>query len=167
MEKRKISLKQWIIIDCLAACLLAAVWLLLFMPVRVTVDYSDLNGARIYRTATIAVKVGDLIDKRYPDLTDKDIVKPGRNTMIKKGMKITVVKGQEKTAEICGANKKLYLMPVSVKKNLKDNGIDYDSDDIVSPALGSKTTSATHIVVKDVVVRRRNREKKVQLHADG
>lgn len=161
MVKRKISLKQWIIIDCLAACLLAAVWLLLFMPVRVTIDYSDLDGSKVYRTATIAVKVGDLIDKRYPDLTDKDIVRPGRDTMVKKGMKITVVKGQEKTAEICGENKKLYLMPVTVEKNLKDNGIKYDGDDIVIPAPDRKTTSATNIVVKDVVVRRVNREKKV------
>lgn len=159
---RSVTLRQWIVIDCLAACLLAAVWLLLYMPVRVTVDYSDLEGSRVYDTPTIAVTVGDLVEKRYPSVTEKDIVKPSRDAMIKKGMKIRIIKGAGMEAEIRGKKRELYLMPVTVGKNLKDNGIEYDDDDIVSPLPGKKTTADTHIVVKDVVVRKKDREKKVE-----
>lgn len=163
---RSVSLKQWIIIDLLAACLLAAVWLLLFTPVRVTVDYSGLEGHRVQKTLTTAVRVGDFIERRYPGLTDRDIVRPGRDTLVRSGLKITIVKGESRTADICGEKKKLYLFPVSVAKNLKNNGIEYDGDDIVSPSPASKTTAKTHIVVKDVQVRSVKKTKKVAAHEE-
>lgn len=140
---------------------MVAVGLLLFMPVKVTIDYRDLDGQKVYDTRTIAVEVSDLMKARYPDLTERDIVSPGGGHMIRKDMKITVMRGEEKEAEIAGKKKKLYILPVTVKENLENNDISYDEDDIVIPAEDQKATKNTKVIVRDVEVKKAEKEKAV------
>ena len=158
---RVFTTKQLVIIDCLAAVALIAVGLLFFMPVNVTVKYCDLDGQKTYMTATIAADVGDFVGSRYPELDEKDIVEPAEGEMIRKGMEITIKQGREMEAEIDGKQEELYVLPVTVKENLKINGVDYDSNDIVIPAENKKVTADTKLVVKDVVIKKKQRKKDV------
>ncbi|MBQ6438864.1 MAG: G5 domain-containing protein [Mogibacterium sp.] len=122
------------------------------VPKTVNVDYVTYGDTQHIEYATAARTAGELKD----DLAEEG--KTGRNDLmdtnpelpVKNGMTVEIRCATETDAKIAGKKQKLWLVPGTVEENLVLNGISFDDDDEVKPALDKKISDDTSIVVNEI-----------------
>ncbi len=157
------SKKQTSIVIALLSAIIVALAVFLFMPTMVHIDYSDLSGHKEYDVTTSNWTVGSML-KNMDNLgiTSQDKVKPSKNSRIKRGMTVKIVKATEKEADIGGRKISLVLYPVTVRENLELNGVSWGEGDIVRPSLDTMTDDYTNIVVIDKEVKTKDVTKTIR-----
>lgn len=122
------------------------------VPKTVNIEYVTYAGTQRIEYATAARTAGELKDELAEkgnagehDLMDTDPERPVKNNMT-----VEIRKATETDAKIAGKKQKLWLVPGTVEDNLELNGISFDGDDEIKPALDKKVTDDTSIVVDEV-----------------
>lgn len=122
-------------------------------PENVHVTYQTIDKIENIDVKTRTNNVGDLLDELREEgykVSEEDAVHPLLEAEVKDGMYVKVLKSLETTAKINGKQQKFNLIPGTVNANLRFNGIDYDENDNIKPALFSKVNEDTKIVVDEV-----------------
>ncbi len=157
LKKFHLNKKRLILLDLiLAACAVFLVFTYWLLPTRVEVTYKTLSGTKdmIVRTraATLAGVAAQLHKEGLLTLTNLDRVSPAESTLVKSGMKCTVLKGEESDILLAGKKTPIVRYPGTVEENLKYNGVTYDQDDVVTPALNTQMTYQTAVRVDQVKI---------------
>lgn len=122
-------------------------------PETVHVIYQTIDNIESVDVKTRTDNVGDLLSelrKEGYEISKTDAVHPHEEALVKDGMYVKVLKSIETTAKINGTNQKINLIPGTVNANLTFNGISYDENDNIIPALFSEVDEKTKIVVDEV-----------------
>lgn len=131
------------------------------IPKQVTVIVQTLEQTQEIKGEVKAQNIREALTMLDVPISDIDSVQPGLNQHLGSGTTINVTKRLESSATIAGEEQKFILIPGTVEENLEFNDIEYDSDDIVIPALYSEMDSTSKIEVKDVVKVVSEKEKKI------
>ena len=126
---------------------------LLIFPVPVNVEFQTLTGTKTVTYLTSSSNVSGLIHQICRDdakNTENIIVDTDGNEPIRKGSVVQVRKATVTTAKVGGTKEDICLYPGTIEENLAINGITYDDDDIVYPAVKSEATASTVVKVKEV-----------------
>ena len=121
------------------------------LPKEVTVVINSLEQSRTITQKVAAYDVGEALDKMGIKVSPIDQVLPYFTERVESGMTVNINKHLEALATVAGKPKSIVMIPGTVKDNLEFNEIEYDKDDLISPALDDLMTSTTKIVVKDFV----------------
>ena len=121
------------------------------IPKNITVVINSMSGTQEITAKVPAYDVQDVLEKMEIPVSDIDQVLPFFTEQVDSGSVITINKRLEALATVEGKPKKVILIPGTVRENLEFNEIEYDADDIISPALNEKMTLTSKIVVKDFV----------------
>lgn len=137
------------------------------VPKTVNIDYVTNNGTLNIEYATTARTAGEV----KSDLTEEDgnvfsedaagagsdisfsendLMETDPEMPVKNGMQIEIRHATKTKAKIAGKKQTLWLVPGTVEENLILNGVTYDDDDDIRPALGEKVADDTSIVVNEV-----------------
>ena len=129
------------------ACEIA--WLI---PAKIIVSYRSFDDDKVVSEEFYTWKstVEAAIKGNSIDLESTDYVYPAREMHVSNGMEISVRDSKETTAEIAGKEADFHLIPGTTAENLNFNGIKYDEDDIVSPALDAEVAIDSRIVMQDI-----------------
>ena len=119
------------------------------IPKEVTVFINTMDGTQKITEKVAAFTVEEALEEMGVSVSDIDQVLPYYKTQIDSGSVINVNKRLEALATVDGKPEKVILIPGTVKDNLDFNEIEYDEDDIISPALTDRMSSTDQIVVKD------------------
>ena len=151
------------IIAAAAIALLVAGWFAYdyLFPKKITVVINSLENSRTITQSVACTNVAGALEKMGITLSDIDEVHPFLTKRAESGMKIQVTRHLKALANVDGENRSILLIPGTVADNLAFNEIEYDEDDIVSPLPTDPMTSATKVVVKDVVVVVKEEEKTI------
>lgn len=124
-----------------------------YIPETVHVTYQALDR-RIERDVyTRAKTVGEFVEELKAagyDIADTDQVTPPMEKPVSDDMKVKVFKAEKTKARIAGDKREFWLIPGTVEANLEFNGIAYDEDDEIKPALDKTVNMDTKIVVDEV-----------------
>ena len=85
-----------------------------------------------------------------------------KDAFIANDMTITVVKAEETKAKIGGKRQKINIYPVTVEKALKYNGIDFDEDDVIKPALEETLQSDDIIKITRVQIKTKDKTLEIE-----
>lgn len=134
-------------------------------PENVHVTYQTVEGIERVdlktRTNTVDQLLKELREEGYK-VSEEDAVHPALEAPVKDGMYVKVLKSVEKDARINGKDCKIHMIPGTVNDNLTFNGIEYDENDNIKPALFSKIDEDTTIVVDEVHYKRTTKKVKVE-----
>lgn len=134
-------------------------------PENVHVSYQTVEGIERVdlktRTNTVEQLLSELREEGYK-VSDKDAVHPLPEAEVKDGMYVEVLQSIEKPARINGKDCKINMIPGTVYDNLTFNGIDYDENDSIKPALFSKVDEDTKIVVDEIHYKRATKKEEVK-----
>lgn len=132
-----------------------------FIPKQVTVIIETLEQTQQINAEVKAQNVADALRELDVPVSDIDSVQPFLNERLSSSTTINVTKRLESSATIAGEEQKFILVPGTVEENLAFNEIEYDSDDIITPALTAEMDSTSKIEVKDVVKVVKEKEKTI------
>lgn len=134
-------------------------------PENVHVTYQTVEGIERVdlktRTETVDQLLEELREEGYK-VSEKDAVHPAAEAAVKDGMYVKVLQSVEKTAVINGKECKINMIPGTVNDNLSFNGITYDENDAIKPALFSKVDEDTKIVVDEIHYKTVTKQEKVE-----
>lgn len=150
------------VILIMAACIIGYLEIDYIVPEYVTVNYSTMDETKTIKAATRVSNVGDLLEELDIETSDIDIVYPGKDAEVNNRMKINVKECVKTKAKIAGRTQDFILMPGTVADNLKHNGISYDDDDSIKPALDKEVTAKTDIEVKEIHYKVKEKKEKVE-----
>ena len=152
-----------LIIAAAAIALLVGGWFAFdnLVPKKITVVINYLENSRTMTKSVACTDVAGALEKIGITLSDIDEVHPFLTERVESGTKIEITKHLEALANVGGENTPIHLIPGTVEDNLAFNNIEYDEDDIVSPPPDEKMTSTSKIVVKDVEVVVKEKEKTI------
>lgn len=138
------------------------------VPKTVNIDYVTYDGTEHIEYATTARTAGEVKDRLSEGdgqnisaengMEDSASFTCGENDLmdtdpeipVKNGMTIEIRQATESYAKIAGKKQKLWLVPGTVEENLELNGVSYDDDDEIKPALDKKVADDISIVVDEV-----------------
>ena len=86
---------------------------------------------------------------------------------LRNGMEITVVKASQGKAKIAGKRQDICIYPGTVRETLERNGIPYDEDDVIKPALDSEMTEDTKIKLTAVEIKTKDKTLPVEPEEKG
>lgn len=153
----------------LAACCYEAYDYL--VPKPVSLLYTTYSGTQTLEYKTTSRTVGDLMSevietKPFSEqgiiIAETDPVDLNTDRPIKKNIQLTVLKSTETEAKIAGKKQMLWLVPGTVEENLKRNEVVFDDDDEIKPALDSKITDKTKIVVNEIHYNKEEKKETVE-----
>ena len=158
--KQKKTLKDLLLRDKHTKTLGAAVLLLALLliwqvveylvPAQITVVETSV-GSSAARTYQVRARYArGALDELGIDVSDVDCVSPVEGYELQNGTTVEVTRCIPTRAVLAGSKKDFVLRPGSVADNLSFNGVAYDDDDIVTPALNKTVTADTRIEYKDV-----------------
>ena len=131
------------------------------IPKQVTVIIETLEQTQQINAEVKAQNVADALRELDVPVSDIDSVQPFLNEHLSSSTTINVTKRLESSATIAGEEQKFILIPGTVEENLAFNEIEYDGDDIITPALTAEMDSTSKIEVKDVVKVVKEKEKTI------
>ena len=122
------------------------------VPKTVNIDYVTYAGTQKIEYATTARTAGALKSNLTEEgrSGENDLMDTDPEMPVKNDMTIEIRQATEAEAKIAGKRQKLWLVPGTVEENLALNGISFDDDDEIKPALGKKVSDDTTIVVNEV-----------------
>ena len=134
------------------------------VPKTVHIDYLTFEGMQHIEYSTKARTVGDMKSELDEDgdrnvfslngsefsFSEADLLETDKERPVTDEMTVSIRHASEAPAKIAGKKQKLWLVPGTVEENLELNGIAYDDDDEIKPALSTKVTSDTEIRVDEV-----------------
>ena len=138
------------------------------VPKTVNIDYVTYAGTEHIEIATTARTAGELKNRLTEEgeqnvfvengtdvsmelsFSENDLMDTLPEMLVKNNMTVEIRKATESNAKIAGKKQTLWLVPGTVEENLVLNGISFDDDDEIKPALDKKVTDTTSIVVDEV-----------------
>ena len=135
-----------------------------FVPKTVEIEYVTYAGSESIECATTARTVGEMfedlksggeksvMEENSGDMiiAENDLLDTAGDMPVKNDMTVGVRHAAASTARIAGKTQRLWLVPGTVEENLKLNGINFDEDDEISPALSKTVSEKTSIKVDEV-----------------
>ena len=159
-ENRRPTLKERVLKDrhtkTMGVMVLLAVGLVIWqsveyaIPEPVVFNEITMDGTAEQALETRSATVEELLGELGVELGPDDLVHPALDRRIEPDLSIEVTRCVASTAVIAGEEQAFILMPGTVEDSLALNGIVYDEDDIVEPALGETMTADTKVEVKEV-----------------
>lgn len=98
------------------------------------------------------------------ELASEVVQGDSKDAFVTNGMTLTVVKAEESKAKIGGSKEEINIYPGTVKETLKYNGIDFDEDDLIKPALDKELASGS--VIKITRVQIVNKDKTLEIEPE-
>lgn len=120
------------------------------IPQHVTIEYATFEKAETIDVSSRSTTVEGVLKDSGLKINKHDYVDQKMEHEIKDGDTLYVKKAVKSEAEIAGKKQTFYLIPGTVEANLEFNEIEYDEDDIVTPARDAEVGEQTQIVVKEV-----------------
>lgn len=138
-------------------CLLVLSFVFLAVPIACSPPSYEVQ-LRIEGEESRLVRASDgtveqFLQRQGVEMGPKDVVKPGLDLPIAKGMEISVLRAFPVKVAADGGVKELVTTPVAVKEILAELGIQTGPNDRVTPALNETVSQGTQIVVTRVVTR--------------
>lgn len=134
------------------------------VPKTVNISYVTYAGTEKVECATTARTVGEMVEdlKAGDDsstlsaaagavnIGKNDLLDTAADMPVRSDLNVGIRQATESSAKIAGKKQKLWLVPGTVEENLRLNGIAFDEDDEISPALNKKVSGKTSIKVNEV-----------------
>ena len=122
------------------------------VPKTVNIDYVTYEGTQNIGYSTTARTVAELRNDLNEEgkTGENDLMDTAPELPVKNGMNIGIRHAEETDAKIAGKAQKLWLVPGTVEENLMLNGIEFDEDDEIKPALNNRVAEDTSIVVNEI-----------------
>ena len=134
------------------------------VPKTVHIDYLTFEGVQHIDYSTTARTAGEVMDELAAEgennvfglngsefsFSDADLLETGEDVPVKNDLTVGIRHATEASAKIAGKKQSMWLVPGTVEENLEFNGIAYDDDDEIKPALNKKVTADTKITVDEV-----------------
>ncbi|MBR3331680.1 MAG: DUF348 domain-containing protein [Mogibacterium sp.] len=122
------------------------------VPKTVNIDYVTYGGTQHIEYATTARTAAELKSEltEKGDTGEHDLMDTVPEMPVKSNMTVGIRQATETEAKIAGKEQKLWLVPGTVEDNLELNGISFDDDDEIKPALDKKVADDTSIVVNEI-----------------
>lgn len=120
------------------------------VPAQIIVVETSMDGSTSNTYLTRARYARGALDELGIEVSDIDDVSPVDGYVLRSGDTVEITRCIPTRAVIAGSERDFVLRPGSVADNLAFNGIAYDDDDIISPALDTTVTPKVKIEFKDV-----------------
>ena len=132
------------------------------VPKTVNVSLVTYSGSQSTEYRTTSRTVGTLVDELVEKGTESSIADDGivigahdaiglpDEIPVKNGLDVEIRHASLTTAKVEGRKQEVWLVPGTVAENLELNGIAYDEDDEVSPALNKAVSDKTKLVVDEI-----------------
>ena len=134
------------------------------VPKTVHIDYLTFEGVQHIDYSTTARTAGEVMDELAAEgennvfslngsefsFSEADLLETGEDVPVKNDLTVGIRHATEASAKVAGKKQPLWLVPGTVEENLEFNGIAYDDDDEIKPALNKKVTADTKITVDEV-----------------
>ena len=134
------------------------------VPKTVHIDYLTFEGLQHIDYATTARTVADMkgeldeegdqnifsVNGSEFSFSEADLLETDGERPIENGMTVGIRHADETPARIAGKKQTLWIVPGTVEENLALNGVTYDDDDEIKPALSSEVGPDTEIRVDEI-----------------
>lgn len=158
-KKRPWSTKKWLAFMSLLILIFILVPVVNeYIPQKVNVKYVTFYGEQVQSYWTRAHRVSEFIGEHKDEIGQQDVVKDlwsegevkkaseisagsGADVYVSNEMEVNIVKPEETEATIAGKKQQINMYPGDVSSTLEYNGIDFDEDDVIKPALSEQLQS--------------------------
>ncbi|MBQ0090453.1 MAG: DUF348 domain-containing protein [Prevotellaceae bacterium] len=171
----KTAIGRWIHRDCnnmvIAACmallLIVVAWQTIdyAIPETVNVTYQTLKEMKTEKVKTRTRTVGEFVEELKAngyEIDEQDAVTPSEEAFIKNELDVRIMKATKTKARIAGTTREIFMIPGTVEENLNFNGIKFDDDDEIKPALDKTVKKDTMIVLDEVHYTSKDKTEKVE-----